>query len=293
MAHGYTTPMTTHQYSWQLLRAGSLHLDGGGMFGVVPKHLWSNLTPPDEQNRIALQTNCLLLDDGESGGEGKILIETGFGDKWSEKERGFYDLEKRCITDALREIEVAPEDINHVIVTHLHFDHAAGLTTLDDSGEAISVFPEARIHVQKREWEDALANKSTMSKTYLESHLKPIADQVVLHDGKTEIIPGAGAGIRVWPMPGHTWGQQAVRFTDEKGIIVFPGDVMPTANHVGLAFSMGYDMEPYTNLQSKQELLMQATSGGWRIAIDHEPGDAIVTVEQDSTRPGRFTLHPA
>ncbi|MCH7604128.1 MAG: MBL fold metallo-hydrolase [Planctomycetes bacterium] len=287
--------MTTHQYSWQLLRAGSLRLDGGGMFGVVPKPMWSNLIPPDEQNRIALQTNCLLLDDGESGGGGKILIETGFGDKWSDRERGFYDLEKRCITDALREIEIAPEDISHVIVTHLHFDHAAGLTTLNDSGEPISVFPGAKIHVQKREWEDALANKSTMSRTYLESHLKPIADQVVLHDGEAEIFPGAG--IEVWPMPGHTWGQQAVRFTDEKGIVVFPGDVMPTANHVGLAFSMGYDMEPYTNLQSKQKLLKEAASnsggGGWRIAIDHEPGDAIVTVEPDSARPGRYALHPA
>lgn len=236
------------------------------MFGVVPKPMWSNLTPPDEQNRIALQTNCLLLDDGTSapgsgdGDGGKILIETGFGDKWSDKERVFFDLEKRCIVDALREVEVSPQEISHVIVTHLHFDHAAGLTTLNDSGDPVSVFPGAKIHVQKREWEDALANKSTMSKTYLQSHLKPIANQVVLHDGEAEIFPGAG--IHVWPMPGHTWGQQAVRFADDKGIIVFPGDVMPTANHVGLAFSMGYDMEPYTNLQSKQKLLEEATRGG-------------------------------
>ncbi|MCH7573452.1 MAG: MBL fold metallo-hydrolase [Planctomycetes bacterium] len=285
----------SNAWSWKLLRAGSLRLDGGGMFGVVPKPMWSNLIPPDEQNRIALQTNCLLLDDGESGGGGKILIETGFGDKWTEKERGFYDLEKRCITDALREIEVAPEEISHVVVTHLHFDHAAGLTKLDNSGEPISVFPGAKIHVQKREWEDALANKSTMSKTYLESHLKPIADQVELHDGEAEIFPGpgAGAGIHVWPMPGHTWGQQAVQFNDDMGTVVFPGDVMPTANHVGLAFSMGYDMEPFTNLQSKNNLLQKAATKGFRIVIDHEPGDAIVTVEPDSARPGRYALHPA
>ncbi len=153
------------------------------------------------------------------------------------------------------------------------------------------MFPGAKIHVQKREWEDALANKSTMSKTYLQSHLKPIAEQVELHDGEMEIFPGAG--IEVWPMPGHTWGQQAVRFTDERGTVVFPGDVMPTTNHVGIAFSMGYDMEPYTNLQSKQKLLQEAASEGWRIAIDHEPGDAIVTVKADSSRPGRFTLLPA
>lgn len=258
------------------------------MFGIIPRAIWSKLAAPDDENRIPLQTNCLLLDDGQGT---RILIETGFGDKWSDKERGFYDLERRCVADAIRETEIAPKDINHVVVTHLHFDHAAGLTTLDDDGQPVPVFPGATIHVQKTEWEDALAGKSTMNRTYLRNHLDPIADQVRLHDGEVEIFPGAG--VHVFPVPGHTWGQQAVSFADEHGIIVFPGDVMPTANHVHPAFSMGYDMEPYTNMLTKQRLLERAADEGWRIVIDHEPGDAIVTVEPDPDAPGRYRLRPA
>lgn len=274
----------TNQWSWQLLRAGNFRLDGGSMFGVVPKPIWSTLTTPDDQNRIPLQTNCLLLDDGST----KVLIETGYGGKWSDKERGFFDLEHRTIADALHETNIEPTAIDHVIVSHLHFDHAGGLTELNADGQPVPTFPNATVHVQKTEWDDALANKSTMTRTYLRSHLDPVADRIVQHDGEAEALQG----ITVWPMPGHTWGQQAVRFTDEHGVVCFPGDVMPTANHVGLPFSMGYDMEPYTNMRSKKSLLERAAAEGWRLAIDHEPGEAIVRVKPDDEKPGRFTLQP-
>src|SRR5258706_15757049 len=124
--------MSAPVWFWHLLRAGTLRLDGGGMFGVVPRTIWSKLTPPDDLNRILLQTNCLLLRrDGFN-----VLVEAGCGDKWSDRERGFYDIEKRTIVDALSEIGLLPEAITHVIVTHLHFDHAGGLTRLDSSGKA-------------------------------------------------------------------------------------------------------------------------------------------------------------
>jgi glyoxylase-like metal-dependent hydrolase (beta-lactamase superfamily II) len=280
-----------HQWSWQLLRAGAFRLDGGGMFGVVPKTLWSKMVQPDEQNRIPLQTNCLLLDDGAQ----KILIETGFGDKWSDKERGFFDLEHRTVADALREVSIEPAQINHVVLSHLHFDHAAGLTTLNAAGEATPVFPNATVHVQRIEWNDALANKSTMTRTYLRNHLDPIAKQVKLIDGShgggagaAEILPG----VFVWLMPGHTWGQQAIRFEDGEGVVAFVGDVLPTVNHVGLAFSLGYDMMPYQNLLSKKQLLEQAGKEDWRLALDHEPGPAVVHVRSRDDRPGQFELLP-
>lgn len=257
------------------------------MFGVVPKTIWSKFIETDEKNRIPLQTNCLLLDDGES----KIVIETGYGDKWSDKERAIYALEHRTVADALREKNIDPAEIDHVIVTHLHFDHAGGLTTFHASGEAIPVFSKAKVHVQKQEWDDALANRSTMTKTYLRNHLDPIAEAIVKHDGETEAIPGSG--IIVQPMPGHTWGQQAVRFHDRDGVVCFPGDVMPTANHVGLAFSMGYDMEPYTNMLSKRKLLERAADEHWKLVIDHEPGHPVVSVKQDGEHPTRFTLTTA
>jgi len=182
-----------------------------------------------------------------------------------------------------------PEQIDHVIVTHLHFDHAAGLTTKTVPDTVFPTFPKATIHVQAREWHDALANKSTMSRTYLREHLDPIKDHVKLVDGESEILPG----LSVWPMPGHTWGQQAVRFNDGHGVVCFPGDVIPTVNHAGLPFSLGYDMEPYTNMLSKKALLGRANFEDWRLVLDHEPGLPVVRVRLDPARLDRYELIPA
>jgi len=260
------------------------------MFGVVPKAIWSRLVEPDDDNRIPLQTNCLLLERpvDETAAPRRVLIETGYGEKWSEKDRAIFAMENRTVVDALDEVGVTPESIDLVIVTHLHFDHAAALTRLDSSGEPTPTFPNASIVVQKTEWEDALANKSTMTKTYLRSHLDPVADRVRPVDGEGEAAPG----IFLFPVPGHTWGQQAVKFRDGDGVVCFPGDLMPTANHVGLAFSMGYDMLPYQNMLTKKFLLERARAENWRLVLDHEPANPVVRVVEDADRPGRFALVP-
>lgn len=269
-------------WKWRLLRAGAFRLDGGSMFGVVPKTLWSRVAPADEANRIALQTNCLLLErDGEL-----VVVEVGYGGKWSDKERSIFALETRTIEDALAEVGVELADVAHVVVTHLHFDHAGGLTRIGDGGAPVPTFPNARIHVQRTEWEDALANKSTMTRTYLRSHLEPIADRVELVDGDAMLMPG----ISVMPMIGHTWGQQAVCVQTADGSLCFPADVMPTAAHVGFAYNMAYDMLPYENMQTKRLLLERARAEGWRIVLDHEPGDPVVRVTEDPERRGSFVL---
>ena len=258
-----------HAWSWKLLRAGSFRLDGGSMFGIIPKAIWSRWVEPDPQNRIPLQANCLLLDNGSQ----KVLIEAGCGDKWSTKERSIFALEDRTVVDALQEEGVQPEEISSVIVTHLHFDHAGGLSRNNTAGEAVRVFPNAEVVVQRREWEDALANKSTMSKTYLRSHLEPIREAVRLVEGSEEVLPG----IRVEPLPGHTWGIQGVFFDDQDNrTIVFPADMMPTAAHVHPAASMGYDMLPHEAMKTKRAFLERAAGEGWRIALGHEPGEAMV-----------------
>ncbi len=271
------------QWNSTLLRAGSFRLDGGSMFGVVPRAVWSRLVSPDEDNCIPLQTNCLLLEMGGS----RVLIETGNGSKWSDKERTIFGMQDRTIETALGEVGVSTDQIDLVILTHLHFDHAGGLTRLAPGGELVSTFPSAEIIVQQREWDDAMANRSTMSATYLRSHLDPIASQVRCIGGETTIIEG----IEAIPTPGHTWGHQSILIDDVNGPTCFTGDLLPTLNHAGRSWSMGYDMLPHETLLTKQRMLSQAVENGWRLILDHEPGDAVVTVESDQ-RKNWFSLVP-
>ncbi len=267
-------------WSWKLLRAGAFKLDAGAMFGLVPKPLWSRLVEPDERNRMPLNTNCLLLErDGHIA-----LIETGIGDKSSDKQRDIFAIERRSILDALHEADCDPKDISTVLVTHLHFDHAGGLTRLPHPGEqahadtgAVSTFPNAEIVVQRQEWEDALANKSTMHSTYLREHLAPIEEQVRVVEGAEEPL----LGVEVRTLPGHTWGQQGVFIEDERGrTVVFCGDLMPTRHHAGLTYNMAYDMLPYENMLQKRAFLDEAVRDGWLIVLDHEPDEPIVRVQE-------------
>jgi len=257
-------------WNWKLLDAGRFRLDGGSMFGVVPKALWSKLVPADEQNRIPEACNCVLLEQGGN----RILIETGFGCGWTEKEIDLFCMNGVTILDALQEQNVDPNSIDAIILSHLHFDHAAGVTLL----------PNARVIVQEQEWIDANNNRSTMSRTYLPRVLDSIRDRVELIQGDSTVFDDLQLTIR----RGHTWGLQSVEFQDGDGTVCFCSDVMPTCNHVGLAYSMGYDMLPWENSQTKEKLLEEAHSKGWRMVLYHEPKTPIVTVSKDER--GRFYL---
>ena len=304
--------MNTNRYRWQLLRAGPLLLDGGGMFGVIPKVVWNRAAPCDEKNRITVSHNCLLLTP-DSDKAGKVLIESGSGDKFDEKNRAIFGLTDRTVETAVIEAGVQPEAVEHAIVTHLHFDHAGGLTRLARAGEppdwtspdgAMKVkltFPRATVHAQKREWDDAIANTAVMTRTYFRENLEPLRDvmrtiesprlfamdRTPLRDElprtrvaqrETEVIPG----IRVFLVPGHTWGQQAIKFTDDRGrTVVFTPDVMPTVNHVGAAYNLGYDVEPYTSMISRHWFLSEAAANDWLLVLDHEAGNPCVRVRAD------------
>ena len=275
------------------------------MFGLVPRIVWSKSIPTDDRGRITVQHNCLLLErSGPGEGPKLVLIETGSGDKLDAKSRDIFALQNRSITDALHEANCRPEDIAAAAVTHLHFDHAGGLTRLCRPGEKPDwsapgtngvklSFPNAKVFTQAREWSDALANRSVMTRTYFKDHLEPIRDQVQLIESprpfapgfipdrdeapaapvslrRTEILPG----ISVFLVPGHTWGQQAIMFTDTKGrTVVFTPDVMPTTHHLGAAYSLGYDVEPYTSMVSRRWFLDEAAAGNWLLVLDHEPGN--------------------
>lgn len=337
-----TSPATSPQpapavrYRWQLLRAGRFRLDGGSMFGLIPRVVWSRSVPTDDKGRIEVQHNCLLLErDGDVPpgcslhAPRRILIEAGTGDKLDPKSRAIFDLEDRSILTALHEADCRPQDIGAVVITHLHFDHAGGLTRLARPGEtpdwtgpascfagsrgdhAVKLsFPEAKIYTQAREWSDALANRSVMTRTYFKDHLDPIKDHVVAVDSprpyalgsipdrdadpfgsvlnrRTEIMPG----VYVFLVPGHTWGQQAIQFTDTTGrTVTFTPDVMPTIHHLGAAYSLAYDVEPYTSSLSRRWLLDEAARRNWLLVLDHEPGEPRQYVQPAD---GWFTLAPA
>lgn len=280
-------------WKWRVLRAGAFKLDGGAMFGMIPRPIWEKAVAPDERHRIPLNANCLLLE-----GHGlRVLVEAGIGDKQGPKQREIYAMESRTIVDALREVGVEPGQIDAVVLSHLHFDHAGAMTRFDASGAPVSTFPRAEVFSQRQEWEDALANRSTMHSTYLREHLDPIARQVRLIEGVAglERVPGARTalpGVRVEPMPGHTFGQQAVLFEDERGrTVAFPGDLMPTIHHAGLPYNMAYDQLPYENMLRKKAFLERASGEGWIVVLDHEPGHPVVRVVR-AEKPGAYTLEP-
>ncbi|MCA9279632.1 MAG: MBL fold metallo-hydrolase [Phycisphaeraceae bacterium] len=314
-------------FRWQLLRAGRFSLDAGSMMGLIPRVVWEKSVPIDDRHRVQLQHNCIYAENTDADGNThRVLIETGTGNKLDAKMRKIFALQDRWVGDALAEIGVACESITDVVVSHLHFDHAGGLTRLckdnespdwvgpGSDGAEINVkrsFPNARVHTQQREWDDAIANRSVMTRTYYRDHLEPIETQVVLHDSHrpfpaglpidrdmkprlsamhrtTEVLPG----VRVLQTPGHTWGQQAVLFDDDAGnTIVFTPDVMPTRWHCGAAYSLAYDVEPYTSMISKSWLLAEAAKHNWVLVLDHEPGQPCVRVHDDGH--GWFALEDA
>ena len=272
------------RYSWQILDAGTIALDGGGMFGVVPKVLWERSFPADEKNRITLAHNCLLLKSED--GKRTVLIETGSGDKFGEKDKRIFGLGERSIHNALAEANADPGDLTNVVVSHLHFDHAGGLTKLDDDDPVLS-FPNAVVHVQEREYRDAIDNRTVMSKTYLPENLAPLEKNLRLAKGDGEIMPG----VYAFAVPGHTWGQQAISFTDTSDrSIVFVPDVMPTASHVGRAYSMAFDVEPYTTSVTKKAMLRDAAKMNLHLVLAHEPKTPFVTVKEDGK--GWYELEP-
>lgn len=296
----YSHDMPT--WSPTLLRCGSFRLDAGCMFGLIPRVVWMKWFAPgviDDSNRMPLQTNSLLL---ESGGK-LVVVEVGIGDKMSPKEHAMYQQQMqpagavdagkpRSIHHALHEAGCRPEDVSAVVCTHLHFDHAGGLTRLGpgaDPEKPVLTFPNAVVYTQRQEWDDALAGRSTMNKTYLRNHLNDaVRERVKLIEGETEIMPG----LRVIPVPGHTWGQQVIAATTQRGTVAFFNDVMPTALHCRPTTNLSYDVEPHTSMLERAKILSRAVREGWTIVLDHEPGHASFTVQQGET-PDSFTLREA
>ena len=269
-----------------MLDGGHLWLDGGAMFGIIPKPLWSRLAQPDEANRVPLAMTCFLID---SGGR-RVLIETGGGraEKYSEKERSIFRFADHWIGDSLEAIGIERESIDVVILTHLHFDHAGGGTMPDERGGYVIAFPRAKYVIQRGEWEDAVGGYAVMTGTYRPENLAPLekAGCLSLVDGQAEIAPG----ISVHPLPGHTRHQQGVVLKGGDQQVVMPADLMPTAAHVGLRYNMGYDILPYQNMRTKETLLGEVFAGDRHLLLGQDPTNVYWQVERQ--REDRYSLTP-
>jgi glyoxylase-like metal-dependent hydrolase (beta-lactamase superfamily II) len=249
-----------------MVNGGNFRLDGGAMHGVVPKTLWSKLVSCDAQNRCEYTTRCLLVEVGDR----RVLVETGNGDKFSPKLKDIYGIDHdRSIGDALREVGLAPESIDTVVMTHLHFDHSGGTTRKTASGALEPVFKRAKHVVQKLEWEDATHPHERNRASYLGENIGPLGEAGLLQivDGETEIAPG----VRVVPTPGHTRGHQSVLIGPEGGPrALFLGDVVPTAVHTRLPWVMAYDLDPARTLETKRALFRRALEENWLLLWGHD-----------------------
>jgi glyoxylase-like metal-dependent hydrolase (beta-lactamase superfamily II) len=248
------------------LRDGYFYLDGGAMFGVVPKTLWEKKCPADAQNRIKLALNSVLIKTLQA----LVLVETGIGTKYDQKFRGIYCVEKDPgLLASLSALGFEPGDIDFVINTHLHFDHCGGNTLRNEKGEVVPTFPRARYIIQRGEWDWAREPNEREKSSYLKENFLPLEDYglVDLADGDSRVTEG----VDVILSPGHTPRHQSVKVSSGGKTLFFLGDLVPTSAHIGLPYVMSYDLFPLKTMETKKRFYEHATKEDWILAFVHDP----------------------
>jgi glyoxylase-like metal-dependent hydrolase (beta-lactamase superfamily II) len=247
------------------VETGTFWLDGGAMFGVVPKVLWEKTNKSDERNRVQLAARCLLL----IGNGRTILIDDGNGTKITDKFRDRYTLDnnQNDLFRSLKKYNVIPNDITDVILSHLHFDHAGG-STIKENGILEPTFPNAKYYVQRMQWENALNPTERDRASYLKDDYLPLSKYGVLElvDGEKEILPD----IHILISHGHTPGLQMMKISDGKTTLFYAADLIPFTSHVPLPYIMGFDLQPLITLTDKKKYLEQAVSEEWIIFFEHD-----------------------
>jgi len=258
------------RYTIRAIETGTFTLDGGAMFGVVPKALWQQKIPADERNGIRLAMRALLLVSDER----RVLVDCGLGIGHDPRWARHYDLQppESVLLDSLAAAGVTPADVTDLIATHLHFDHTGGMTRPGegaDAGRLVPTFPAARHHVQRVQLEHAFTPTPKDRASFLVTRFQPVRDaglfQVV--DGAAEIVPG----VHVVPVSGHSPGMQIVRVIDGPIDLLYLADLVPTAAHLPVPWVMAYDNEPLVTLREKEALVLPHAAAGGILAFEHDP----------------------
>jgi len=272
----------------QLVDDGRFGLDGGAMFGVVPRTLWERERPPDDKNRIRMVTNCLLVESGDE----LLLLDSGIGDKNDAKFRAIFGMEEGAtrLPEQIRRAGYEPGDVTHVLLSHLHFDHC-GWNTRVQGDRVVPTFPNARYWMERGEVDHARNPNERDRASYDPANWEPLFDAglVELFDDAAEPV----AGVRAVKAPGHNRDMCIVLLNadgdaGERG--VFWADLVPTASHVPYPWIMGYDLYPLTTLENKKRWFPRAAEEGWLCVFEHDPVVPMARLVSD--RPGRFRAEP-
>jgi len=263
---------------WKIatFETGNFRLDGGAMMGSVPKVLWEKTNPTDRFNRIQMGLRCLLLDDGVN----RVLIDTGLGSKVGQKFKSFFHIEQseNPLKRALNKIGLLPNDITHVIFSHLHFDHAGGATELNEEGQPVPAFPNAEYFITESQWQQANHPNVRDRASFIKEDFLPLQEA-----GLLQLIPENSLiinGISTYCVHGHTCGQQLVKLQDGEHCLIYCGDLIPLKSHLQLPWIMGYDLNALLTLDEKTQFLSQAADENWWLVFDHDPETSAVKIQE-------------
>ncbi|MEE9448724.1 MAG: MBL fold metallo-hydrolase [Ignavibacteriaceae bacterium] len=265
--------MKIGKYRLKIIESGYFGLDGGAMFGIIPKPLWQKTNPADESNRVKLSTRNLLLESENR----KIIVDVGMGDKLDDKEKRIYDIDSNTSMEkGLAVHGLKADDITDVFLTHLHFDHCGGSTKLQN-GKLIPAFPNAHYFIQKQNYDWAVKPLDRDKGSYVKSNFVPLFEEGVLNftigdarlDDEIDFIV----------INGHTFGQQMLKISDSANTLVYCCDLLPFVSHIPIPYIMGYDLQPLITIKEKVKILQQAVDENWLLFFEHDPEIACATVK--------------
>ena len=265
--------MKIGKYNLHTVQSGLFSLDGGAMFGIIPKLLWEKTNPADELNRIKLSTrNLLLISDDK-----KILIDTGMGNKWDDKSKNIYNIDPKLDLElALEQNGIKSDEITDILLTHLHFDHTGGSTRIKN-GKLIPGFPNAKYFVQKKNFEWAMNPSDRDKGSYIKENFEPLVKEGVLNLIDGEIDFDDNISFRI--INGHTFSQQMIKISDSSNTVLYVADLLPFVSQIKIPYVMGYDLQPLVTVEEKKKYLKLAAEENWKLYFGHDPDYAIATVK--------------